>query len=114
MDDAAVEIIEQPKATDEPKPPTHQTNGKFAKGNRLGKGNPHAKKVGDHRAALMRAATPEDTMAIIAVLIDKAKLGEPWAVKEYLDRVLGKAKQSLALEGQQVLKTYLGIDLANV
>jgi hypothetical protein len=36
---------------------------------------------------------PDDALAIVNRMIDAAKAGEPWAVKEIFDRADGKAKQ---------------------
>ena len=39
-------------------------SGKFAQGNPGGPGNPHAKRVGELRTALLDAVTPEDMRAV--------------------------------------------------
>ena len=48
-------------------------------------------------AALKRVLTqaPNEVDDIVNMLIGKAKEGEPWAVKELIDRVDGKAPQPL-------------------
>jgi len=65
--------------------------GRFAKGNRGGPGNPHARKVGELRSALLRAVSPEDLQVVVEKLVKQAKGGNIPAAKELLDRVLGRA-----------------------
>ncbi len=48
---------------------------------------------------LAESVTAEDIRAVLTVLVEKAKAGEPWAVKEFLDRTLGKADQRLEVTG---------------
>jgi hypothetical protein len=68
-----------------------QPNGRFAKGNPGGPGNPHARKAAELRALILSALSDSDLRAIVRTLIAKAKKGEPWAVREVLDRCIGKA-----------------------
>jgi len=70
---------------------THQPNGKFAPGNKLGGGNPHIKKVHLLRKALYDAVTENDVYAIVTKLIDQAKEGDVASAREVLDRTIGKA-----------------------
>ena len=72
--------------------------GRFTPGNTAGKGNPHAAKVAQLRAALLDAVTPSDIAAIIQVLIAKAKGGDIHAAKIIFDRVLGQPLQADILE----------------
>lgn len=67
--------------------------GRFTKGNAGGPGNPNARNVNRWRAALIGSVTEEDVEAVVEILVAKAKAGEPWAIKEFLDRTLGKAVQ---------------------
>jgi hypothetical protein len=64
--------------------------GRFAKGNPGGPGNPNAGRVAAWRNALVEAVTPEDLKGVIVALVDHAKAGTPWAIRELLDRCLGK------------------------
>ncbi|NQU74991.1 MAG: hypothetical protein HQ546_01595 [Planctomycetes bacterium] len=73
-------------------------NGRFAEGNPGGPGNPHAAAVGAWRTTLINAVTVDDMRQVIDVLTDKAKKGEAWAVKELLDRCLGKSQQKVEIE----------------
>jgi hypothetical protein len=72
--------------------------GRFLQGNPGGPGNPHAAAVGAWRAALVNAVTADDVRKVIGILTDKAKGGEAWAVKELLDRCLGRPQQKMELE----------------
>ncbi len=65
--------------------------GRFAEGWKGGPGNPHAKKVGQLRSALLDAVTVEDMRAIVRKLIEKAKGGNIQAAREVFDQCLGKA-----------------------
>ncbi len=68
-------------------------------GNPGGPGNPHAGAVGRWRVMLTETVTAEDIRAVINVLLERAKAAEPWAVKELLDRCLGKAHQTTEISG---------------
>ncbi len=65
-------------------------HGRFAKGNRISRGNPLARRVARLRAALVRAVTPEDIAAVVEALVKKARSGDVAAARELLDRTLGK------------------------
>jgi len=64
--------------------------GRFAQGNRIARGNPLARRVARLRAALLRAIEPEDIEAAVRALALRAQTGDPAAVRELLDRALGK------------------------
>ncbi len=51
------------------------------------------------RSALANAVTAEDLAEVLAVLVRKAKAGERWAVRELLDRTLGRPRQPLDVTG---------------
>ncbi len=78
------------------------SRGRFLPGNQAacGRGNPHAARVNAWRAALAETVTEADVGEVIAQLLKKAKAGQPWAVKEFLDRTLGKADQRLEVTGE--------------
>ncbi|MBL8860702.1 MAG: hypothetical protein JNK02_01720 [Planctomycetes bacterium] len=65
-------------------------NGQFAAGNPGGPGNPYARQVAALRAAMLAAVSPEDLHAVVAKLVDLAKGGNVPAIREVLDRTLGK------------------------
>lgn len=92
------------------------THGRFLPGHNLGgPGNPHARAVAAWREALFNAITPADVEAVILILKAKACAGESWAVREFLDRVFGKASQTVDLTSSQgLLKTYLCVDVEKV
>ena len=66
------------------------TKGRFAQGNRLARGNPHAKRVAELRAMIRDAVTQDDLKAVVGALIEKAKGGDVMAARELLDRLVGK------------------------
>lgn len=49
---------------------------------------------------LAETVTAEDIRAVLSVLVEKAKAGQLWAIKELLDRTLGKAYQRLEVTGE--------------
>ena len=76
----------------------HDTKGRFLPGNPGGPGNPHAAAVAAWRGAMVKTVAPEDVQKVVGVLVDKAKAGEAWAVRELLDRCLGRPQQRMELE----------------
>ncbi len=66
-------------------------DGTFAKGNAGGPGNPHARRVAALRAAMLEAVTEDDLRVIIGELVDQARAGNLAAIKELLDRIIGRA-----------------------
>lgn len=91
------------RKTEKTEPSTTVVNGRdefgrFVKGNRIGKGNPFAKKVARLRAALLGAITPADVRAIIKKLINQARTGDLAAAKEVFDRAVGRPQELDFLE----------------
>jgi len=70
-------------------------NGRFLKGWAGGPGRPAGCQQIAWREAVAAAVTIRDIEEIVIVLMGQAKKGEPWAVKEFLDRVIGKAVQPI-------------------
>ena len=68
----------------------HDTTGRFAAGNTLGRGNPHAAQVARLRSAMLSAVTEDDVKAGVGKLVLLAKGGDVAAIKLLFDRVLGK------------------------
>jgi hypothetical protein len=64
---------------------------RFAKGNPAGPGYPHAERVAWLREALLRAVSEDDRRASPRTLVKTAKGGDPPAIRELLNRVIGKA-----------------------
>ncbi len=83
------------------------TSGRFAKGNPGGPGNPHARHVGQLRAALLNAVTPQDMREIIAALVKQAKNGDVRAIRELFDRTLGKPQEADFIERLEALEQSL-------
>ncbi len=77
---------------DAPSPNGRTATGRFANGNPGGPGNPHGRRVADLRAALLDAVTPEDIHAVAKALVARAKAGEVPAIRELLDRLMGKVQ----------------------
>src|SRR5262245_21549925 len=73
--------------------------GKFLPGNPGGPGNPINAKMSFFRAVLMEKTTRADIEAITEKLIECARGGEPWAIREFLDRTMGRAPQCVELTG---------------
>lgn len=65
------------------------SSGRFAPGNKAGRGNPHAAAVQKLRSALYKAVTPKDLAEVVGVLLSKAKAGDIAAVRELIHRLLG-------------------------
>ncbi|MEX2169508.1 MAG: hypothetical protein WD851_09355 [Pirellulales bacterium] len=83
------------------------TSGRFAPGNKAGRGNPLARKVQQLRAALVQAVTEADVKNIIAALVKAAKAGDVVAAREILDRTIGKPAQTHLLQRVEDLETLL-------
>jgi hypothetical protein len=90
-------------------PSTNSDNGKdslgrFEQGNKYGMGNPFAKKTAQLRAALLNTVTPADVAVVIKVLIRLARGGDLVAIKELLDRAIGKSLECDLLEKIETLE----------
>jgi hypothetical protein len=75
------------------------TNGRFLRGHCGGPGNPHAQKVHRLRSALLNTVTSTDIEEIVCKLIAMAKQGDVAAIKELLDRTIGKPVTAVELSG---------------
>ena len=69
--------------------------GRFGGGNTFGKGNPHNKKVGQLRSALLDAVTVKDLRAIVKKLVEQAKAGDLACARELFDRIYGRSTQPI-------------------
>ena len=67
----------------------HDTTGRFAAGNTLGRGNPHAAQTAKLRSAMLSAVTEDDVKAVVGKLVALAKGGDVAAIKLLFDRVHG-------------------------
>lgn len=72
--------------------------GRFAPGNRAGRGNPYARQAARLRAALLKAITAKDVETVVSSLIKEAKAGDVQAIREVLDRAVGKPLPADLLE----------------
>ncbi|MEX0774744.1 MAG: hypothetical protein WD042_03410 [Phycisphaeraceae bacterium] len=81
--------------------------GRFQPGWKGGPGNPYAKKVAALRSALIGALAPKDMAAIVKALIAKAKEGDVPAIRELLDRTLGKPQEADLIERIEQLENDL-------
>jgi len=64
--------------------------GRFVAGNPGGPGNPHARTVAACRRAFLEAVTPADIRKVARTLVRMAIAGDLGAIKELLDRTVGK------------------------
>jgi hypothetical protein len=79
-------------AVEAPKPATEgrDASGRFAAGNRLGKGNPHARRMAALRQAFLSVATEERMKALGEKLYAQAVRGDWQAAKLFLLVVIGR------------------------
>ena len=80
---------------DQPSTNGRKTNGQFTRGNRYGRGNPHASAVAALKSALVGAVTVEDIKQIAKVLVEQAKAGEHAAIKILLPYLVGAIPQTV-------------------
>lgn len=73
---------------------------KFGPGNKFGKGNPFGGKIEKFRARLIGKVTDEQFDRVVAALVKKAMDGEPWAIREFFDRIVGKSTERVQISGQ--------------
>ena len=64
-------------------------NGRFAPGNKIGRGNPFNKRAMELRSALLETVTPEAVKRIVASMVTAAENGDTVAAREILNRVIG-------------------------
>src|SRR5688500_3044909 len=82
-------------------------NGRFAPGWRGGPGNPYAKKVAQLRSVLLTTVTEDDMKAVALKLVEMARSGHLPAIKELLERTLGKPVEADFLERLDELEKHL-------
>lgn len=90
------------------KPMKRRSDGRFAKGNRGGPGNPLAAQVNRLRSALLRAVEPEDIEDVVQALLRKAKEGDVAAARVLFNRLLGKPLEADILDRIENLEEMLG------
>lgn len=74
-------------------------DGRFARGNFHGGGNPHARAVNKLRTTILKATNEDDVREIWAKLIEMAKEGNLKAAQYVLDRLIGKPKETVEVAG---------------
>ena len=82
----------------------HDARGKFAKGNKFGTGNPLNRRTQRIRAILLGALTDQQAQKIANRLIRMAAGGNLPAIKELLDRTIGKPPAFEILERLEELE----------
>jgi hypothetical protein len=87
-----------------PSPNGRDGRGRFTAGNRGGPGNPHAKRIGQLRASLLSSVTPKDISEIVRKLVALAKAGDVRAVREVMDRTLGRPIEADLIERLEELE----------
>ena len=93
-----------------PSPNGRTPRGQFAKGNEGGPGNPYAKRVAALRSALLESVTEADIRAVARALVKRAKEGDVPAVRELLDRLLGKRDPTgPQVMGPPIIKVVTGL-----
>src|SRR5947208_11123989 len=83
----------------------HESNGRFAKGNPGGPGNPFARRVAALRKVIINRLTEADLLAITEALLARAKEGSVGAAKLLLAYGIGKpasAPDPDRLDGQEL------------
>jgi hypothetical protein len=94
-------------------PSTHGSNGqqgrdgRFVAGNKLGRGNPLAGRAAKIRAVLLKSVTAADAKEIAAKLVEMAKGGDLAAIRELLDRTIGKPAATELLERIEALEQHM-------
>jgi hypothetical protein len=78
-----------------------------AQGNRGGPGNPYTKSIGLLRAALLRSVSEKDFEAVVKALVAKAKQGDIGAIRELMDRIVGRPVEADLLERLEALERAL-------
>ena len=81
-----------------PIPNGRNTDGRFAKGNAGGPGNPYARRVAALRRALLDCVTEDDIKAIAKAVIEEAKDGNIAAAKIIFQYTLGKPDSAANLD----------------
>ncbi len=84
--------------------------GRFATGNRLGKGNPMARAMQRHRTALAEAASAEDIRRVWKALVEKAVGGDVAAARTVLEFACGKPSQAVHLDVKTDARPYVYIE----
>lgn len=82
-------------------------SGRFKKGNSGGPGNPYARRTSELRTLLLDTVSPDDLRAIVTKLVEQARNGDVVAIREVLNRVVGKPHGALEPEKLEYVETRL-------
>jgi hypothetical protein len=82
-------------------------DGRFGPGNKLSRGNPHARRVAELRSAMLKAVSNEDLRMVIDSILKQAKAGDVASAKVLLERVLGPPEAADLMERLDVLEQRL-------
>ena len=85
------------------------SNGRFRLSNAGGPENPLADKIGKLRAALVAVVTEEDVREIARGLIATAKGGDVRAIKELLDRTIGRPIETDLIERLEAMGAAMSV-----
>jgi len=85
-------------------------DGRFVAGNKFGRGNPLAGRASRIRAVLLRKMSPAVAGRIADRLIAQAQTGDMVAIRELLDRTIGKPSATELLERVEQLEARIGVD----
>ena len=83
--------------------------GRFTPGNSAGKGNPHHRRVGQLRSALLKSITDADMEKLGRTLLDLALGGDVQAAKVLLAYSIGGVNVSDHIERIEQLERELGV-----
>lgn len=83
--------------------------GRFVKGWKGGPGNPQLRALAEWRQVLIDAVSEDDLRETVEVLKREAKAGQRWAVRELLDRCLGKPEQVMSMLKVSTLNSMFGV-----
>jgi hypothetical protein len=76
-----------------------ESNGAFAKGNKLATGNPQAKRAGELRKVLRDATTEDDVKNVWKALMVAAVCGDVVAIRLFLEHTVGKPVTPVEVTG---------------
>lgn len=76
-----------------------ESNGAFAKGNRLASGNPQAKRAAELRKVLREATTEDDVKNVWKALTGAAVGGDVIAMRLFLEHTVGKPTTTVEVTG---------------
>ena len=79
-------------------------SGRFAVGNKGGPGNPYTRKAGLLRKAMFEEVTEDDMRRVVRKLVQLAEAGNVAAVREFIDRCVGKPIEADLIERLEALE----------